>query len=54
LWFYVMNRRLLEVVGYDANRINFDPARREQLIRRYQLDQRSKSSQSGTPEERTA
>ncbi|MFZ6748881.1 alkane 1-monooxygenase [Undibacterium sp. Ren11W] len=37
LWFYLMNQRLLEVVEYDASRINFDPHRKTQLMRRYQL-----------------
>lgn len=35
LWFRVMDRRLLDVVGRDPARINFDPARRERLYRRY-------------------
>lgn len=37
LWFRVMNPRLLKAVGRDPSRINFDPARREALIRRYGL-----------------
>ena len=37
LWFWLMNRRLLASVGYDPQKINFDPARRAALMRRYQL-----------------
>ncbi len=37
LWFKVMDRRLLELVGDDIERINFDPERREELMRRYGL-----------------
>ena len=37
LWFKVMDRRLLDLVGDDIERINFDPARREDLMRRYGL-----------------
>ncbi|HYD96624.1 MAG TPA: alkane 1-monooxygenase [Noviherbaspirillum sp.] len=40
LWFRVMDRRLLEWVGGDARKINFDPAKREVLMRRYGLTQR--------------
>ncbi|WP_338847665.1 alkane 1-monooxygenase [Massilia sp. W12] len=38
LWFKVMDARLLETVGFDARRINFDPKRKQALIQRYQLD----------------
>ena len=37
LWFRLMDRRLLEVVGHDPQRINFDPRRRAALMRRYGL-----------------
>ena len=37
LWFGVMDARLLKVVGRDPGRINFEPAHRERLIRRYGL-----------------
>lgn len=37
LWRWVMDERLLGVVGRDAARINLDPRQREALIRRYQL-----------------
>lgn len=37
LWFRVMDRRLLTMVGADIERINFDPDRREGLIRKYRL-----------------
>lgn len=37
LWGYVMNERLLKVVGRDAANINLDPGKRAQLIRRYGL-----------------
>lgn len=37
LWRRVMDPRLLQAVGRDAARINFDPDQRQTLIRRYQL-----------------
>lgn len=37
LWFRVMDRRLLQLVDGDVERINFDPQRREVLVRRYGL-----------------
>ena len=37
LWSYVMDERLLGVVGRDASKINLDPRKREALIRRYHL-----------------
>ncbi|MDF1820244.1 MAG: alkane 1-monooxygenase [Alcanivoracaceae bacterium] len=37
LWYAVMDRRLLEHVDYDASRINFNPARKDALMRRYNL-----------------
>jgi alkane 1-monooxygenase len=37
LWRYVMDERLLGVVGRDASKINLDPRKREALIRRYHL-----------------
>jgi alkane 1-monooxygenase len=37
LWFRVMDPRLLAAVGRDQRRINFDPSRREELLRRYHL-----------------
>ena len=37
LWFAVMNPRLLDAVGRDPNRINFDPAQRQALCQRYAL-----------------
>ena len=37
LWGYVMNERLLKVVGRDAANINLDPGKRVVLIRRYGL-----------------
>ena len=39
LWFKVMDRRLLEHADYNAANINFDPARREALIRKYRIQQ---------------
>ena len=39
LWFGVMNPRLLRATGRDASRINFDPAKRQRLIRRYGLSE---------------
>jgi hypothetical protein len=32
-----MDRRLLQLVGSDTDRINFDPGKRQQLIERYAL-----------------
>lgn len=37
LWRYVMDERLLNVVGRDAAKINLDPKNRAHLIKRYQL-----------------
>jgi alkane 1-monooxygenase len=37
LWFAVMDPRLVEAVGRDPARINFDPRRREALIARHGL-----------------
>lgn len=37
LWFRVMDRRLLMLVGSDMERINFDPQRRAALMERYRL-----------------
>ena len=37
LWFAVMDKRLLAHVNFDASKINFDPDKREHLIRKYQL-----------------
>jgi alkane 1-monooxygenase len=37
LWFRVMDRRLLDLVGSDSERINFDPRRRKALMSRHQL-----------------
>ena len=37
LWFAVMNPRLLEAVGHDPQRINFDPAQRDALCQRYSI-----------------
>lgn len=36
-WYAVMDRRLLEHVGHDASRINFDPERRDELVQKYGL-----------------
>ena len=37
LWRYVMDERLLAVVGRDASRINLDPKKRQALIAKYGL-----------------
>jgi alkane 1-monooxygenase len=37
LWRRVMDPRLLQTVGRDASRINFDPRQRQTLINRHQL-----------------
>ena len=37
LWRYVMDERLLAVVGRDASRINLDPGKRQALIEKYSL-----------------
>lgn len=41
LWRYVMDKRLLGVVGRDASRINLDPLQRSALIKRYQLQDKA-------------
>ncbi len=41
LWRYVMDKRLLGVVGRDASRINLDPRQRSALIKRYQLQDKA-------------
>lgn len=41
LWFAVMNSRLLKAVNGDVTRINFLPAKRQQLIRQYGLQEPS-------------
>jgi alkane 1-monooxygenase len=38
LWYRVMDRRLLAVVGRDPARINFDPSARERLVRKHGLE----------------
>ena len=38
IWYKVMDKRLLEHAGYDARNINFDPAKREKLIRKYGIE----------------
>jgi alkane 1-monooxygenase len=37
VWFWLMDRRLLETVGRDVSRINFDPKARDRLIAKYNL-----------------
>lgn len=37
LWFRVMDKRLLNAVGRDASLINFAPAKRSHLLRKYRL-----------------
>ncbi len=46
LWRYVMNERLLGVVGRDASRINLDPRQRAALIRRYGLQNTAQPKES--------
>ncbi|KIF83102.1 alkane 1-monooxygenase [Noviherbaspirillum autotrophicum] len=46
LWFHLMDRRLLEAVGHDPARINFDPKRRAQLMARYGLTARHASQEA--------
>ncbi|MBA3059335.1 MAG: alkane 1-monooxygenase [Gammaproteobacteria bacterium] len=46
LWRYVMNERLLGVVGRDASRINLDPRQRAALIRRYGLQDTAQAKES--------
>ncbi|SDS65213.1 alkane 1-monooxygenase [Halopseudomonas xinjiangensis] len=41
LWFHVMDKRLLDAVGRDPSRINFEQAKRRKLMRRYRLDDTS-------------
>ncbi|HAM75716.1 MAG TPA: alkane 1-monooxygenase, partial [Alcanivorax sp.] len=38
IWYKVMDKRLLEHAGNDARNINFDPAKREKLIRKYGIE----------------
>jgi len=40
LWFRVMDARVLEHAGHDPAKINFDPARRTELMARYGLGRR--------------
>jgi alkane 1-monooxygenase len=35
LWFHIMDRRLIQTVGGDASKINFHPAKRSELLKRY-------------------
>lgn len=37
LWFRLMDRRLIAAVGGDVSRINFEPAKRARLVKRYGL-----------------
>jgi alkane 1-monooxygenase len=37
LWRYVMDERLLSVVGRDTTNINIEPSQREKIIQRYHL-----------------
>ena len=37
LWFYLMDKRLVEVVGGDARKINFDARQRDRLIAKFNL-----------------
>ena len=37
LWFWIMDKRLLDRVGRDTTNINLDPARRAALVKRYGL-----------------
>lgn len=41
LWFRVMDPRLVQAVGGNSSRINFEPGKREQLLRRYGLLERA-------------
>jgi alkane 1-monooxygenase len=38
LWFRVMDPRLLQAVQHDSARINFQPAKRKSLLKKYQLE----------------
>ena len=44
LWFAIMDKRVIQAVGGDVNRINFLPARRAMLMR--QFDLRDKTEQA--------
>jgi alkane 1-monooxygenase len=37
IWFRVMDKRLLDAVDRDPSRINFEPAKRDRLMRQYGL-----------------
>jgi alkane 1-monooxygenase len=45
LWFRLMNSRLIAAVNGDISRINFLPAKREQLIRQYGLQAEAQTPQ---------
>jgi alkane 1-monooxygenase len=45
LWFRLMNSRLIAAVDGDISRINFLPAKREQLIRQYGLQAEAQTPQ---------
>lgn len=48
IWFRVMDKRLLDAVDRDPSRINFEPAKRDRLMRRYGLgDVRDASTGAG-------
>lgn len=49
LWRYVMDERLLAVVGRDAARINIDPRKRNDVIRRYHLHDSATAPGNATP-----
>lgn len=46
LWFRVMDKRLLENAEYNAANINFDPAKRAALIRKYAIKESTPTQQA--------
>lgn len=54
LWFSLMNQRLVEAVGADASRINFEPAKKARLMKRYGIREVSVPAVNGGTRERAA
>jgi len=54
LWFSLMNHRLVEAVGGDASRINFEPAKKARLMKRYGIRDVASPVANTTTRERAA
>jgi alkane 1-monooxygenase len=48
LWFRLMDKRLVAAVGGDASRINFEPAKRNRLMRRFGLAENAPAAAAKT------